>query len=392
MNNLKLTATSSQKQGEPKAPGGFAVHEEDKPKKKQRTWGLWLFDASLYFLSNIVVFAISVAATYLTTAGGVFEKNSDGTIKKDENDKPIPVLGEDGIQKHDGRYKVFGFEFGRFMFRRGAILSNTLQSGKILGWEHGVKLSKDQADMAKMVFFSFLDGTLVAPLVKLLEDRREKIARWMDEKMGTVPKDESVYEAEPKQTWGSVLMGRFATAAIIVPTAVLMDKFGKDTDTGNLRFSKGKDDKRFKSMNDIAFNDPGKKFGERMDQEGKMKWLGKTDKKELFRTSAFEFFYTTVCTFGLYVSSRLIAKMTGKTWGAAHEKQEKKKHEAEVKAHATFQHDVKEKAEEKHAEAERKPIANDGLRKAPSKATPQGNFSERHDPAHATQSDFSYAL
>jgi hypothetical protein len=292
LNNLKLSATNLQKQGEQQTPSGFAVQEEDKPKKKQRTWGLWVFDVVLYNISNFVVFALSVGATYLTTTGGV--KNDDGT----------PKLGKDNIQEYDGSYGTFG----KFMFRRGAVLQNNFKK-----W---FKLNDDQAAMGKMVFFSFLDGSLVAPLVKLLEDRREKIARWMDEKMGTLPKDESVYEAEPKQSWGSVLMGRFATAAIIVPTAVLMDKIGKDTNTGSFSFSKGKDDKDFKSMNDIAFHDPGYAHGKALEDKGKLKWLGKTDKKDLFKSMYFESFYSTVCTVGLYYSSRIIARLTGKTWGA----------------------------------------------------------------------------
>lgn len=363
-------------QAPPPADDAAHLPEEVKihTKKKHRTTGLWIFDAVLYNISNFVVFALSVGATYLTNTGGVFKMKADDPTAFDLDDKghKQKVLGADGLQKYDGSYGGFG----EWMFQRGAKLSKNLQK-----W---FKLNEDQADMGKMVFFSFLDGSLVAPLVKLLEDRREKIAYWIDEKLGTLPEDKSVYEAEPKQSWDSVLMGRFATAAIIVPTAVFMDKFGRDTNTKSFRFSKGKDDETFKSMNDIAFNDPGYAHGKALEEKGKLKWLGKTDKKDLFKTMYFEAFYTTVCTAGLYYASRLIARLTGKTWGAAHEKEEKKKHEQELKTHRAVQHAP---AEEKAIESEHKhkPLASDDLKTSHKRTAPINSFSERHDPANALQ-------
>jgi len=232
----------------------------EEPKKK-RSFGLKLFDFLLYpLLTNIGVFVISVGATYLTTRGG--DKNPDGTL-------------------------VYG-KMGEFFQKRGEWL---------MGKFEGMGMSRDQAAMGKMVFFSFLDGSLMAPFVKLLEDRREKIGRSLDKTFGTVPDDESVYAAEPKQTWLTVLGGRFATAAIVVPTAVALDKTG---------------------LNDKMFINPGLKLGEWLEKQPyKEKVFGNLDVKELAKVSLFEFFYTSVCTAGLYFSSRMLAGL-GKKKDEAH--------------------------------------------------------------------------
>ncbi len=80
------------------------------------------------FLTNFVVFAISVVATYLTTRGG--DRLPNGKLK-------------------------YGW-LGEICFTRGEKLKGFLKSWGMTG---------EQADMTKMVAFSFADGTLVAPLV-----------------------------------------------------------------------------------------------------------------------------------------------------------------------------------------------------------------------------------
>jgi hypothetical protein len=153
-------------------------------------------------------------------------------------------------------------------------------------------MTHKSADMSKMVFFSFLDGSLMAPLVKMFEDRREKIGRWIDKKCGTTPSDQDVYKAEPKQSWTSVLGGRAATAAIVVNTAVALNKTG---------------------LNDKLFIEPGIKMGEWLKTKPKVaKAFGKYDVGELSKVSLFEAFYTSVCTAGLYFSSRLFARKLNK--------------------------------------------------------------------------------
>jgi len=236
-----------------------AADDLTQPEKTQRrTAGLRLFDIVLYpIFTNIAVFAISVAATYLTTKG-----NDHGKI-------------------------------GAFFQKRGDWL---VKKFKGMGMTHG------QADMSKMVFFSFVDGSIMAPFIKLLEDRREKIGQWFDDKLGTKPVDNGAYEAEPKHSWLSVLGGRFTTAAIVVPTAVAMDK-AKVADTLNPG--------QKINLNEKFFNRPGARLGEWMSkQPGIAKWFGKLDAKEIMRIAAFEIFYTTVCTAGLYFTSRRIARYT----------------------------------------------------------------------------------
>jgi hypothetical protein len=229
--------------------------ESKEHKKKHRTTGLRLFDVFLYpFLTNFCVFVISVVATYLTSHGNEVGKAGSFTRKVGH---AFQVRGEWLV----GKFQKLG-------------------------------MSKGAADMAKMVFFSFADGSLIAPLVKLLEDRREKISRWIDTKLGTKPKDESVYAAEPKQSWWSVLSGRFATVSIVVPTAVLLEKMG---------------------WNDKLFSNPGFKAGEQIAKRPNFaKWFGKLHIPGLFKTVYFEAFYTSVCTAGLYFSSRLIATFTSR--------------------------------------------------------------------------------
>jgi len=236
---------------------GVEIDSAKKP-EKERTPGLKIFDVFLYpIVTNFSVFAISVAATYLTTRGG--DRNTAGKL-------------------------VYG-KVGSFFHKRGEWLVGKFESW---GMTHG------QADMGKMVFFSFLDGSLVAPLVKLVEDKREKIGFAIDHRLGTKPEDLSVYAEEPKQSWLSVLGGRFATAAIVVPTAVALDKTG---------------------LNDKLFNDPGKKVGVWITkQPGIAKWFGKLDVRELSRIGFFEAFYTSVCTAGLYFTSRGMARLLGDKW------------------------------------------------------------------------------
>jgi len=243
------------------APPAKAAPEAAHP--QGRTAGLKLFDVLLYpIFTNVAVFGISVGATYLTSRGASLKK-----------------------------YGKFIGGLGEWFQGRGDWMMNKFK---------GLGMSDSQADMSKMVFFSFADGSAMAPFVKMFEDRRESIGRWLDEKMGTVPQDDSVYAAEPKQTWLSVLGGRFLTAAIVVPTAVMLDKI-KVKGTG------GKDP----SLNDYFFNDPGEKWGAWLQKQPSVtKVVGNTDLKELSRIGFFEAFYTSVCTAGLYLSSRCIARIT----------------------------------------------------------------------------------
>lgn len=222
-------------------------------RKQRRTLGLKLFDIGLYpLLTNFVVFGASVGVTYLTRHGG---PRADGTLPHGK--------------------------FGAWMSKRN--------TGLIKGFED-IGLGTEHAKTGSMVFWSFFDGTLIAPLVKLFEDRREKIGKWIDDKLGTTPENLKIYESEPKQTWGTVLSGRIATAAIVLPTAIVFEKAGLH------------------------------KGFERWGQET-TQWIGKnrpnllaslskriSDLPDFFRVSYFEGIYTSVCTLGLYLGSRAFAR------------------------------------------------------------------------------------
>jgi hypothetical protein len=236
-------------------------------KKQTSTFGINVFEGVLYpFLANTAVFAISVGFTYLTKhdkEGGWFRKRGEDTVK---------------------------------WFKQENKLLNIFKSP--------VKLSEDSADMAKMILYSFLDGSGIAFLVALAENYSIPISKWIDKKAGTEPPDNSPYEAHAKhpQTLLTIILGRLATAGIVVPTAVILDKY-KAFDN--------------KSLNDVLFHIPGEQLGKYVEtnfpkfKENVAKiWpkdLPPLDLPYLGKTVLFEAFYTSVCTLGLYGSSRLLA-------------------------------------------------------------------------------------
>jgi hypothetical protein len=230
----------------------YTAKEVPVNKKLRRTLGQLGVDIGLYpILTNAGVFFISLGATYLTVKGG--DRNAAGEL-------------------------IHG-RLGEIFHTRGEALKNQFKK---------FGMNESQADMSKMVFFSFVDGTFMAPFIKVIEDRREKISRWIDHKCGTTPEDLSVYKAEPKQSWTSVVGGRLATCSIVVPTAVMMEKAG---------------------LNDVLFVKPGIQIGEAIVQRPKLaKLFGKLDPRELSKIGIFELFYTSVCTGGLYMLSRTFSK------------------------------------------------------------------------------------
>ena len=254
-------------------------------RKQNRTVGLRIFDVLLYpIFTNIVVFGLSAYMTYMTTQG-----NAAKTFRKDG------LLG--GLE---GWSRRRGEPVSEFFQNRG--------------------MNKGSADMAKTVAFSFLDGSLIAPFVKLFEDRREQIGKKIDEMLGTKPKDERVYEAEPKQTWGTVLKGRFATLALVLPTAVALDKIKVNVPSkwdqnairghiGASEFAKevvnGKT-----SLNNRMFRYPGIIAGSKAQESAFGRFVSNhvANVPEAYKVGYFEAFYTTLCTVGLYFGSRIFAR------------------------------------------------------------------------------------
>lgn len=216
-------------------------------RKLRRTTGLKLFDILLYpVLNNVVVFGTSVVATYLTSRGN-----------------------------HQGGW------IGKQLYERGAATERFY--AKTFG------MKPESAEMAKIVTWSFGDGLFLSPIVKVFEDRREKIGKWIDDKLGTTPQDLSVYDAEPKQTWGSVIKGRIAAGAVVLPTAIVFDKTG---------------------INSKLFDKRGQQLGKWIESKPNLaaKFGKNTDIHEVARISIFEAVYTFICTGALYFFSRAFAR------------------------------------------------------------------------------------
>ncbi len=229
---------------------GQAVFADHVSPLHKRSVGLRLFDIMLYpIITNFAVFAVSVGLTYLSKHGA----------------------------DREGGKLVFG-KFGEMVHSRTSPVRSFFKK---------VGCSEKSANDYTTVAFSFIDGTLFAPLVKLLEDRREKIAHWIDDRLGTT-KDDSVYEAEPKQSWRSVVEGRIATSAIVVPTALVLDK---------------------KGLNDKMFNGWGGKLANYIERTPSVRRFvsPKLILPKLSNIIVFEAFYTSVCTAGLYFISRFVA-------------------------------------------------------------------------------------
>jgi hypothetical protein len=272
-----LPSPAAPAHGRDEAPNAIAAAAPEKPK---RTLGLKIFDNLLYtFFMNPVVFVASVLMTYMTLHGKSFGK--EGTW--------VRGVGE----WFQSRSKPVANFFGYI----------------------GVKSEKTRKEFAS-VAFSFIDGTLFSLMAKPLEDRREKIAKRIDDALGTSPTNMRAYDAEPKQSWRSVLEGRTLTSLIVVPTAYLLSRWG-----GNQR----------------AFLDPGFAVAEKIATRAPKlnSWLeagtiNTSQKKgDFIGTVFFEAFYTSVCTAGLYVISRMVARKHPK-------KQETILFDVSPKTNATF--------------------------------------------------------
>lgn len=283
--------------------------------KPKRTLGLKLFDIGLYpLLSNFAVFAISVVFTFLTERGG--DRRLDGS-------------------------RVYG-GVGKFFQARGVWLENQFKK---------TGMSAKNANMGKIVAFSFIDGSIMAFPIKWLENHRENIAKSIDKTFGTLPEDNTPYDAEPKQSWGSVFGGRAITAGIVVPVAMALSK---NFAYRNIRAKSGepwvgkepyttvfgsKELEANTSLNDIMFNDLSERHSQKLpglkrafsrmiekmtgvashetihapvvkDGVTTMHRVNQSDKAyaTLARMTYFEAFYTSVCTAGLYISSRILAR------------------------------------------------------------------------------------
>ena len=253
------------------APGavddGAGVIASAAPKKEKRTLGLRLFDATFYGgVVNTAIFAASAASTYWTYHG-----NSVG--------KPGGALRK----------------LGEAFYKRRKPIEEALGTIGIKG---------EAAKIGTTVFWSFFDGTLFAPLIKLIEDRRERIALSIDTVLGTKADNMRAYDAEPKQGWKSVLAGRLETLSIVLPVAIIMEY----THGNKKIFYDGGE----KAMGWVEKNLPtlDKKFTKLVSAPHAPELAAEQPirKKTLSHVIAFEAFYTSICTIGTYLFSRGFAR------------------------------------------------------------------------------------
>ena len=260
--------------------------------KPKRTFGLKTVDVVIYpLLTNVGVFALSVWTSYVTNFRTPVDPNPSDPLLKRTYDIVCRSL--------HGRAKNWFAPVERML---------------------GVPEGSKAAGNIKMVFFSFVDGTLLAPLIKLLEDQRNNLAKKIDTVFGTKPADESVYNIEPHQTWKSILLGRAKTALIVASTALVLQNVSVAKVEGGIAITQGND------ANNLNKSFLGN-FGEFVEKNVMKRFAPKVneafgDKSGKFSyTLAFEAFYTSVCTGCLYIFSRAFAR-----------KGEEKKHVKEVLA------------------------------------------------------------
>ena len=241
--------------------------------QKRRTRGMKFFDLFLYpILTNTAVFALSVFVTHQTTYG------NDDTF------------------------------WGRALRARGD-KSRQWTADKMQGWFNMEPArAENTAKMSMMVLWSFLDGSLMAPIVAWFETKRNSISRWLDKRLGTTPDDQTVYDTQIKRDWKSIFLGRAATAAIVIPTAIALNQ----PRAGGA-----------KSWNTALFEDTGGRIGDsnlikklfpKLSQKTVMNDSGQKIPflKAMGEISAFELFYTSVCTFGLWIGGMTFAKLFNK--------------------------------------------------------------------------------
>jgi hypothetical protein len=289
--------------------------------KPKRTFGLWAVDTLIYpVITHFGVFAVSVWASYVSNFRNKTDVNPNDSFLKRAHSHAANWMKDRTEKYYDKPLERMGFN-----------------------------PESEAAKTFKMVLFSFVDGCFVAPFTKLLEDRREAMAKRIDKAFGIKPEDESVYAAEPKQTWGSVLLGRAKTAAIIVPIAAALQKFSVTSAPRGFDVRITEDGDGLKNLNQSflgAFGrwmqrnvmDRGARHFSAIDKFQKSLTTpdGSNPGEKFSYTLAFETFYTAVCTFCLYAFSRGIAR-----------KKDAKKHEAEERLAAA--HSRQDSAEAKSA-------------------------------------------
>jgi len=191
-----------------------------------------------------------------------------------------------------------------------------------------------------MVIWSFIDGSLLSPVVAAFESKRQPISRWIDDKMGTTPDDKSVYDKEIQRSWQDVMSARAGTFAFVIATYFALNAklFPKSTSEGILAETKAGTGmfkrENVNSINGLVFDVPAQKIGGWLSEipfirkgaknisdnqlKGMAKITGTAARKAtetdahyqiegITYTGLFEFVYSSLCTAGLYLLGKNFA-------------------------------------------------------------------------------------
>jgi hypothetical protein len=154
------------------------AEDKEKPKEKPRSFGNKMFDAVFY---PIIQIAGVWTASFLIAEEA---KNGKGFLTKGYN---------------------ASVSFLEPKLQWLANLSEKL-------WNKGT--ANQWADAITMINFTSIGGTLLVPVVKYFEDRREKISAYFD-KMAGKEVNPSEVKPEPKQTYFSLGLGRITSIATV---------------------------------------------------------------------------------------------------------------------------------------------------------------------------------
>lgn len=191
---------------------------------------------------------------------------------------------------HEAKYgKLKAFDWLRKGEEKGSKVLSEKVFGKLMKGkpqEHIDQWSRDST----MFAFLATGGTLLMPIIKYMEDNRQKLASKIDNMLGTTPPDPDLVAKEPKQSWLSVMSGRAASVAVSYSAFATMGP--KNADKAS-RFLGGKVEKAI------------------------MKAVPTADATKVGRFShlvAFDAIFTAFTAAVTYAAARIVAKKHDKTY------------------------------------------------------------------------------
>src|SRR5262249_34949036 len=104
------------------------------------------------------------------------------------------------------------------------------------------------------------------------ESKRQPISHWIDDRLGTTPKDKSVYDKEVKRSWMDIFKARATTFALVVATYFTLNSkiFPKGAREGMLSETVAGSGifrgEPVKSINGYVFDLPAKKISDYLEK------------------------------------------------------------------------------------------------------------------------------